>query len=383
MKRLAIAVALGATHVLAAQERSGAVFRDRNGNGVRDAGERGVANVAVSDQDTVVLTDGEGRYRLPSGRGYGIVFVSVPNGYSATTFWRATGDTASFALRPMPAAATFQFIHASDTHISAQSLPRMRSFRALADSVRPAFVLITGDLVRDALRVGEREATGYYDLFVREKGAFVAPVYTVPGNHEIFGIETDTSGVSPTHPLFGRAMYRHYLGPDYYSFNYGGVHFVGLNSIDVFEQRYHGGIDSLQLAWLERDLAAIPAAMPIVTFNHIPFYSLGEQRNGYDDKSVAPTLITVRGKTQFRHTVGNAEKVLAILARGAPVLALGGHIHSAERIDFGWDGPPTRFRNTAAIVGPVRSAGRVFPSGFTVYTVRNGEIDDGKFVRLP
>ena len=377
---LPLVVAAAAAH---AQQRSGVVFLDRNANGARDPGERGVAGVAVSDQDTVVLTDGGGVYRMAGSRGHGLVFVSVPSGFRAVgPFWK-TGDSASFGLTGVRAPTSFRFIHASDTHISEQSAQRTRMLRQRAAAAGAAFVLISGDLVRDALRVGEAEATGYYQLFARERAAFAQPVFTVPGNHEIFGIETDKSGVSPAHPLFGRTMYRHHFGPDYYSFNYGGVHFVGLNTVDIYGSSYHGAVDSLQLAWLEQDLAAIPLDMPVVTFNHIPFYTLAEQRNGIDTASVAPTLIRVRGRLQLRHTVANAADVLSILARRVHVLALGGHVHSVERIDFGWDGIPTRFRNAAAVVGPTSSAGRLFPSGYTIYTVRDGVIDDGVFVRLP
>ena len=73
-------------------------------------------------------------------------------------------------------------------------------------------MLITGDLVRDALRVREEEARGYYDMFVAELGDFTVPVWPVPGNHENFGIERHLSLVSPEHPLYGKGMYRHYLG---------------------------------------------------------------------------------------------------------------------------------------------------------------------------
>ena len=38
-------------------------------------------------------------------------------------------------------------------------------------------------------------------------------VWSVPGNHEIFGIERHSSLVSPAHPLYGKAMYRQRLGP--------------------------------------------------------------------------------------------------------------------------------------------------------------------------
>ncbi|MGH7677632.1 MAG: metallophosphoesterase, partial [Gemmatimonadaceae bacterium] len=257
-----------------AQAQSGVVFNDRNANGVRDPGEPGMARVAVSDQDTVVVTGADGSYRMASGRGHGIVFVSIPDGYrSVGNFWRRASETQAFALTqsPEPAAQSFDFIHASDTHISEQSAARTRRLRALADSIKPGFVIITGDLVRDALRVGEAEARGYYDLFARERAAFAMPVYTAPGNHEIFGIETTKSGVSPTHPLFGKTMYRSYLGPDYYSFTRGGVHFVALNTVDVRGEDYYGHVDSLQLAWLARDLEAMPPGIPVVTFNHIPF----------------------------------------------------------------------------------------------------------------
>jgi 3',5'-cyclic AMP phosphodiesterase CpdA len=105
--------------------------------------------------------------------------------------------------------AELTFIHASDTHISAASLPRTQRLRALVDSIGAGLLLISGDLVRDALRVPEAEAVGYYELFVKERNAFRTPVFTVPGNHEVFGIERDTSHVPVTHPLYGRAMYRH------------------------------------------------------------------------------------------------------------------------------------------------------------------------------
>ena len=381
MRALIVLTLLSAT--AAAQDVQGVVFADRNGNGVRDGREPGVANVAVSDQDTVVLTRSDGSFTLRRGRGHGLVFVSVPNGYRAAgSFWKKSDEELRFGLQPIAQARGFQFVHASDTHISEQSAPRMRRLRHVVDSIRPAFALITGDLVRDALRVPEAEARGYYDLFMKERAAFRTPVHTVPGNHEIFGIETDKSGVSASHPLFGKTMYRSYLGPDYYSFNAGGVHFVALNTVDVAGNYYHGNVDSLQLAWLARDLAVLPPRTVVVTFNHIPFYTSAETLNGYDDGPPAPTLITVGGKTTFRHSVSNAGDVLAVLAKQRHELALGGHIHIVERLEYEREGQRTRFVTSAATVAPVQSAGRTFPSGVTLYTVSAGSIDGGRFIRL-
>ena len=386
-RRLLVLVLLIVPAISGAQpgDVSGVAFIDANGNGARDSGERGLANVVVSNQDTVIATDASGAYRLPRAA-TGLVFVSVPDGYRTVgAFWRRVDDLTSsvdFPLSPIARATQFTFIHASDTHLAPAVLARTQRFRALAESLNPAFVIITGDLVKDALRVGETEATGYYELFRREADLFKRPLWTVPGNHENFGIERDKSHVSPTHPLFGRKMYHHYQGPDYYSFNFGGVHFVGLNTVDIDDQWYYGHVDSLQLAWLERDLAMVPPAMPVVTFNHIPFFSSFEGLGGYTDQPPAPTLITVNGKTSFRHTVSNAGAVLAVLRQHRHVLALGGHIHASEQIVYEVDGLKTRFNQTAAIVGPNAGAGMQFASGFTLYTVRNGVIDAGRFMPL-
>jgi hypothetical protein len=285
-----------------------------------------------------------------------------------------------FPLVPAPPGATVTFVHASDTHISDASLTRTQRLRALVDSIGPAFVLVTGDLVRDALRVGEREAASYYELFASEAARFGRPLWTVPGNHEIFGIERDKSGVSADHPLYGRAMYRRYRGPDYYSFNAGGVHFVGLNTVDIDDTRYYGHVDSLQLAWLSRDLAAIPATMPVITFNHIPFYTSMETVNGYSEAPPAPSVIAVGGKRVFRHNVSNAAEVLARLGGRPYPLALGGHVHAPERLRFA--GVETRFEQAAAVVGAGGRAGLTLPSGVTVYRLTRGQVDEGTFVGL-
>lgn len=369
-----------------ARRVAGVVFLDRNGSGARDAGEPGIAGVAVSNQDTVVVTDASGAYRLP-GPGHGVVFVTVPSGHRASaSFWHPVGDAGTardFALAPAPAARAFSFVHASDTHVSYASVHRMRRLRTLVDSIRPAFALVTGDLVRDALRVPEAEARGYYELFEREARAFTTPLFTVPGNHEIFGIERDRSGVPPTHPLFGKAMYRHYRGPDYYSFDHGGVHFVALNTVDIHDgQWYHGHVDSLQLAWLRRDLALVAPGTPVVTFDHIPFFSAVDVIAGYRDEPPAPTLIDLRGGRAFRHTVSNAADVLAVLATRRHVLALGGHVHARERLAYEVEGAPVRFEQSAATVGPSDAGGMAFRSGFTLYRVRDGVIDAGRFVPI-
>lgn len=362
---------------------SGTVFADLNSNGRRDPGEAGLSRVAVSNQVEVVATDSAGVFTL-AGAGSGIIFVSVPDGFRAVNrFWqRADSAPLNFALAQSTRAEETVFIHASDVHIQKSSLPRMDRLRAIIDSVRPAFVVVTGDLTRDALRVGEVEARGYFELYRQESGRISVPVWNVPGNHENFGIERHLSLVAKTHPLYGRGMYRHYLGPDYYSFTAGGVHFVGLNSIDYEDLWYYGHVDSTQLRWLQRDLARVPRNVPIVTFNHIPFAAGAPAIAGYDD-TPGMTVLRVGGKEQLRHVVSNLDEVLKVLEDRPFPLALGGHFHERERVEFGLQGrPPIRFEQAAAVVGPGGLPWLPMASGVTVYRIRGGKISEGTFVRL-
>jgi predicted MPP superfamily phosphohydrolase len=366
----------------------GMVFHDINGNRVRDGNEPGLQGVVVSDQQSVTATAADGTWKLDLPPGGRVVYVSVPDGWNSPgPFWRALAAGADdtpldFPLVRRAAAQEFTFIHASDTHLSAESRPRMKLLRALVDRAKPAFVLITGDLVRDALRVGEAEARSYYEMLVAEVKQFTAPVWTVPGNHENFGIEREKSGVSADHPLYGKQMYRHYLGPNYYSFTWGGIRFLGLDSIDVDDMWYYGHVDAAQLEWIKRDLAATPDRMPVVTFNHIPFSSAAERLDRYRDEPPAPTLITVNGKTQFRHLVSNTAEVLAALKPHRLEIALGGHLHARETLEYRTADGMLRFHQAAAVVGPSKPGGLTMASGVTLYRVKAGSVDGGTFLPL-
>ena len=367
---------------------TGVVYLDENGNGAREEGEPGLPGVVVSNQRAVVATDAEGRFELP-GSGDGVLFVVAPDGFeSASASWRHVGvdertAAVNFPLVKSEIGSAFRFIHASDIHLSEETLPRMRRLREIVESQRPAFVLITGDLVYDALRVDEVEASSYYELFLREIEAFPVPVWTVPGNHEIFGIERHLSLVSPEHQLYGKAMYRQFLGPTYYSFNAGGIHFVALDSVDFDDLWYYGHVDAEQLEWLRLDLAKVPEAMPVVSFSHIPFITAGDSLHGYTAELPAPTLIEVDGVTSFRHVVSNTDSVLAVLRQRQLTLALAGHLHIRETLSYETEGVQTRFHNAASVRSDTEAAGLTLLSGVTIYQVSKGAVDDGTFLPLP
>lgn len=368
------------------QKISGIVFEDLNKNGIKEKNEPGIKGIAVSDQVKVVTTGDDGSFTLINSKGYGIVFLSQPDSYKyVDSFWRKTDPSKmevsiSFSLVKTKPVTSFTFIHASDTHISPATIDRVKKLEYITDSVKPDLMLITGDLVKDALRVNETTARGLYELFKSEKPKINTTVWLVPGNHELFGIERHLSLVSASNPFYGRKMYRYYFGPDYYSFNFGGVHFIALNSLDFEDLWYYGKIDSVQLEWLKQDIALLPLQTPIITFQHVPFYSGGLSMENYKAFGPGRTIELENGILQYRHVVSNAQEVLAILRNNSYPLALAGHHHFQQKFSFA--GIQTRFEQTAAVVGPAEDRVLKMPSGVMLYSVKDGKVDDGKFIPL-
>ena len=368
---------------------AGVVFADADGDGRRAPGEAGIAGVVVCSRSECAATDDDGTYDVQVEPGYRVVWVRQPDGYRAVRgFWRRVPADpfewlVSFPLEesaPLPVRA-FSFIHASDTHLDEESLPRFRRLREITEERGVDFVLITGDLIKDALRVPEETARERFELFRKEKSDFPVPVWVVPGNHENFGIERELSGVSEDNPLYGKAMYRRFLGPTYYSFDYGGVHFVALDTVDIEGQWYYAHVDATQMSWLDEDLSTVAADTPVVTFNHIPLFSA--VIHGWNFYPDGGSVIEIDGKEQYRHTVSNYADILErFVGRNYP-LALGGHGHAREEILLGDRRFTTRFHQTSAVVGDAgEREGMEYVSGVTLYNFRDGAIVDWEFIPL-
>ena len=131
------------------------------------------------------------------------------------------------------------------------------------------FVIFGGDLVDvDGLKP-EQEATAD-SLFARFKSIVDksgVPAYFTIGNHDRF--YTFNGQADPA----GFKMFQKYLGETYYSFDYKGVHFIVINSVQRDSvHRYF--VNDEQFEWLKNDLSAIGANTPLVVSTHVPFQSL-------------------------------------------------------------------------------------------------------------
>lgn len=231
---------------------TGRVFDDTNANGKLDPGEKGLAGVRVSDGLRVIRTGRDGAYRFDdvNRESYRFVFVVVPSGRRASAgFYRslptdAAAFEADFALAPCSKSANprFSFGQTADIHVTGDGdAEDLAADLAEVAGCGAAFVLAAGDLVNDGVNKPE-QLDNYKNGITRSP----VPVYNAPGNHDIGGKGRDPQN------------YEARLGPVYYSFDYGGCHFVAINSTDFGDA---------QRQWLENDLREAGGA-PVLAFQH-------------------------------------------------------------------------------------------------------------------
>ncbi len=148
---------------------------------------------------------------------------------------------------------------AGDTDF-AQETANLEFAIATANRLRPAFVVITGDLVNkagDAAQLAEyRRITGTLDRSI--------PLYHVAGNHDVGNVPTPES----------LAAYRKALGPDRYTFRHEGFVGIVINSVLFAAPQGAPGEAKAQEAWLEAELrrASQEGARHVVVFSHHPLF---------------------------------------------------------------------------------------------------------------
>lgn len=140
------------------------------------------------------------------------------------------------------------------------------------------------------------------------------PLWPAYGNHEALCEDcVSANQLGPFFSLFktpmlGEAGGMSSLRRDFYSFDYGNVHFVCLNS--------HDGSDSHMLNWLREDLEQCHSTWLIAYWHHPPY------TKGFHDSDSSPQLVYMRNH------------VLPMLESFGVDLVLTGHNHAYERSYF-------------------------------------------------
>jgi 3',5'-cyclic AMP phosphodiesterase CpdA len=127
---------------------------------------------------------------------------------------------------------------------------------ATANRLKPAFVVVTGDLVNaagDAAQIAEfKRVAGGLDPSIR--------LFLMPGNHDV--------GNEPTKESL--AKYREQFGPDYYTFRVGDITGIVLDS-SLEKDPHNVPEEAAKMeAWLRGEL--VKAQQHAIVFQHIPFF---------------------------------------------------------------------------------------------------------------
>ena len=225
--------------------------------------------------------------------------------------WTVSGGLLGSALLASRAGAqesmgkgSFSFVQISDSHIGfnkagvntdvAGTLKEaIARINALPEP--PDFILHTGDLTHLAA------ADEFDTLEQLLKSVKTQKIFYVPGEHDVTGDKGK---------LYLERFGKDTKGEGWQSFDFNGVHFVGLVNVVDIQQNGLGALGQEQLEWLEDDLKDRSNETPIVVFAHIPLWSVYPKWGwGTDDGAQA----------------------LGYLKRFGSVTVLNGHIHQTMK----------------------------------------------------
>ena len=178
---------------------------------------------------------------------------------------------------------------------------------ATANRLKPAFVVVTGDLINqpgDAAQANEyKRIVGQLDPSIK--------LYSVPGNHDVQNEPTPES----------LARYRERFGPDYYTFRAGDMAGFVLDSSLEKAPQHVAGEAGKQEAWLRAELAKArqDGVKHLVVFQHHPLFLKDPQEP----------------EQYFNIGLETRQRYLSLLREYGVKWVFAGHYH---RNDYGRDG---------------------------------------------
>src|SRR4051794_32462450 len=178
------------------------------------------------------------------------------------------------------------FLQISDSHVGFDKPANPNALGTLEEAVnkinampvRPSFMIHTGDITH-------LSKAAEFDNADRIISQSKLDVHYVPGEHDF--LDEDVK--------FYRGRYgRGTKGAGWYSFDAGGVHFIGLVNVVDLKAGGLGNLGAEQLAWLEDDLRGKSKSTPIVLFAHIPLWTVYPEW-GWGTEDGARALEQVKG----------------------------------------------------------------------------------------
>lgn len=250
-----------------------------------------LSGVVVSDGFEVAATDAEGFYQFKSEKANGYVFMSIPSGYTVATdgvlpvFHKkligaaSVVERADFEVFEDKGQENHTMLYFGDMHLARRSNDDLTQFTAFMTDVndylaankgKKVYAITLGDMTWDLYWYSNNYALPEYLQTI--KGIKNLPIFQTIGNHDHDMLEVgDIRTVIKYHDV---------IGPNYYSFNIGSVHYVVLDDILCKNDGTSGGradesnLTDEQVSWLAKDLSYIKdkQGTSLVVCMHAPLY---------------------------------------------------------------------------------------------------------------
>ncbi|MBV8697418.1 MAG: metallophosphoesterase, partial [Bradyrhizobium sp.] len=158
------------------------------------------------------------------------------------------------------------FLQISDSHVGFDKPANPNAIGTLEEAInkinamdkKPSFMIHTGDITHLS-KVAE------FDNADKIISQAKLDVHYVPGEHDFLDEE-----IKLYKDRYGKGT----KGAGWYSFDAGGVHFIGLVNVVDLKGGGLGNLGAEQLAWLEDDLRGKSKSTPVVLFAHIPLWTV-------------------------------------------------------------------------------------------------------------
>lgn len=302
---------------------------------------KGIPGVVVSDGYEVTITNEKGIYYLPSAKKNGYVFISIPGNYEVNTngnlplfYQKLVGGSSTerkdFGLIPVNnkkhiliVAADWHLANRNDDLLQFNSgfIPDVNAtISKYSDAGVKVYGIPLGDMTWDNYWYSNNFALNEY---IREMDRIKCSMFHVMGNHDNDPyIQGDVEA---------EKAYRDIIGPTYYSFNLGEIHYVVLDNIEyinsggalavIGQRNYNDIITSVQMEWLKKDLATVKDKnTPVIIAMHAPLFS-------------NPTLVGNEQSSAL--SLNNGKQFLEAVKDFSKIYVMSGHIHINYSIESG------------------------------------------------
>ena len=289
-----LAVGLFLTLPLTAQQLfSGQVFLDANKNLIKDADEKEISGVLVSNGRDIVKTDRKGEWKLLA-QGEESIFIIKPSSYQIPAsrsmvpqhfLGNNTNDrTYNFPLWIGKKVKSFEALLFGDTQTRGMTEVNFLTHDVIEECIgsEAAFGVVLGDIVANE--------PWLFDEIAASMGQTGFPWYYVFGNHDHDHDAVGNDGADKT--------FVQNFGPSSYAFEVGQVVFISLNNINYKKEGgYSGNFSDNQLNFVDNYLDFVPNEKLVVLMMHIPIVACKNREAMYRILEKKPNNLSISGHT--------------------------------------------------------------------------------------